>query len=38
MTRKMKKLYKEVLYIKDCLEEYDLEVMESFVIKEIETV
>ena len=29
---------KEVLYIKEFLEEYDLEVMEPFVIKKIEKV
>ena len=29
---------KEVLYIKVCLKEYDLEVMEDFVFKQIVTV
>ena len=29
---------KEVMYIEKCLKELDLEVMEAFVIKEVETV
>ena len=29
---------KEVMYIENCLKELDLEVMEAFVIKEVETV
>ena len=35
----MKKLRKkEVTYIKECSKEFDLEVMEALVIKEMETV
>ena len=35
-TKKLKK--KEVMYIEKRLKELDLEVMEAFVIKEVETV
>ena len=39
MATQIKKLRKkEVMYIKKCSKEFDLEVMEALVIKEVETV